>query len=178
MLLRINFRKCVERKGAWGPDVWPASSSTSYSTSNLIFNFFFYFLSGTIISAGVRNEIKIREMKMKLSLVNPWDERLAEDNRLLNAKSSYSSILMAPPCRLLVTSQRQSQAASLSPGQKQNSLILALTLLNFQFHLIKKKNLKGKASVSVNFSTISWSFFPLNPDLFLTAIPFPIQIQK
>ena len=40
--------------------------------------------------------------EMKLSLVNPWDERLAEDNRLLNAKSSYSSILMAPPCRLLV----------------------------------------------------------------------------
>ena len=40
------------------------------------------------------------EIIMKLSLVNPWDERLTEDNRLLNAKSSYSSILMAPPCRL------------------------------------------------------------------------------
>ena len=30
----------------------------------------------------------------------PFHSWITEDNRLLNAKSSYSSILMAPPCRL------------------------------------------------------------------------------
>ena len=46
------------------------------------------------------------EIIMKLSLVNPWDERLTEDNRLLNAKSSYSSILLNFQCYFIFNSLR------------------------------------------------------------------------
>ena len=66
MLLRINFRKCVERKGAWGPDVWPLGSSLLVQNLDLIFHLYLY---GLIISFKNWFRDLLRELNKKYEVL-------------------------------------------------------------------------------------------------------------